>query len=591
VDRASWNHHTADYYNQIHQEYDQYASQPEAGQTSAGVPASGLSWSYLAPGQSQMYLSFNVPPKISPSPGSDWEYLLPPTSLENSIQDVPGQSNAQPATKAKRQRRCLAEITEQFLADLDKYARGDTLQACSASLNFRSYVTDAGYLKPNGINLYNKLEQKDKDRVDQALEDRRSFRPSTMKRFLDGLEAYASGALLQDCSTTVNFFRYVTDAGYLKPYGTALYNKLEQKDKDRVDQALKDRKERPDRDKVRTSFLEGLEAYASGAPLKACSETLDFHLYVSSKGFLQDSGIALYNRLEQRDQNLIDDALSSRRAVYSNERNATDHALIEGFLGGIEAYANGTQLTKCSETFYFENYVTADGRLQKPGRKLFDRLSTDDKIWVKQALTSRRRIAAQQISGDIPLLRDALAPYGNGLELQACGKVSGLEKIERYLTPEGGLTAKGELLIENLEPDQQYDVWYEIVKRQKLLNPSAQEPGSPWQLPEIPVSMPEMGGMDPAAMTAPIQTETMVAPIPTETMVAPIPMETMVAPMQTEAMWATAWQLTGQAVPGTWGIPSESAEPSIPYYDSEAFRADFQHQYGPYADQYPGRGV
>ncbi|MEJ2046401.1 MAG: hypothetical protein P8X74_13495 [Reinekea sp.] len=52
----------------------------------------------------------------------------------------------------------------------------------------------------------------------------------------------------------------------------------------------------------------------------------------------------------------------------------------------------------------------------------------------------------------------------------------------------------------------------------------------------------------------------------------------MTDPMQTEAMRATAWQLTGQAVPG----PSASAEPPIAYYDRKAVGVDFQHQYGPH---------
>ncbi|MEJ2046366.1 MAG: hypothetical protein P8X89_24190, partial [Reinekea sp.] len=42
---------------------------------------------------------------------------------------------------------------------------------------------------------------------------------------------------------------------------------------------------------------------------------------------------------------------------------------------------------------------------------------------------------------------------------------------------------------------------------------------------------------------------------------------------------AAAWQYTGQTMPGTWGIPWESAEPSIPHYGSDAVGRDFRHRY------------
>ncbi|MEJ2065471.1 MAG: hypothetical protein P8X74_19695, partial [Reinekea sp.] len=71
MDRAYWN--TNHYYSQIYQEYGQRASQPEAGQTSAGLPASGASGSHPAPGQPQPYLNPNLQAQIPSSPGLGWE--------------------------------------------------------------------------------------------------------------------------------------------------------------------------------------------------------------------------------------------------------------------------------------------------------------------------------------------------------------------------------------------------------------------------------------------------------------------------------------------------------------------------------------
>ncbi|MEJ2044664.1 MAG: hypothetical protein P8X74_13480 [Reinekea sp.] len=568
MDRFNWNHPNADhyshgYYDQAYQEYGQHTYQRETGQTSDGVAASGSSWSYPTPGQPQPNPDFNFPQWIPPSPGSDLEYLVrtpQPIPLENIIQnDVPpGPSNAQSAVK-KQRRRNFAEVKEQFLAGLDKYAQGYTLKACSATIDFFSYITRDGRLQLEGRALYSKLDQKDKDRVDQAIEDRKVFnslRPTTRTHILAGLEAYASGALLKDCSASLSFSTYFSNNGHLLTKGESLYNKLNQEDKDRVDQALKSRKENCD--KVRTSFLEGLDAYANGAPLKDCSATLSFDTYVSSKGYLHDSGKALYDRLEQGDKDRIMDALRARREIHV-ERIATDNTPMDGFLGGLEAYASGATLKDCSATIRFCTYVTNDGRLLPPGRRLLNKLEGGEgEVLVNKALATRRKMAAEQISGDLLHFLAALEPYSKGLDLQTCAKELGLrmkkeryQKLERYLTPEGGLTAKGELLIENLPPNQQNDVWNKVRLRRQLLDPSAQVPESPWRLPEIPSSMPEMGWMDQAAMTD---------------------------PMQTEATWATAWQLTGQAMPG----PSPSAELPIPYYNREAVGADFQHQYGPY---------
>jgi hypothetical protein len=523
MDRFNWNYSTADYnnheyYSQPYQEYGQHSSQPETGQTFGGVAASGPSWSYTTPGQPQSYPDSNFPQWIPPSPslGSDLEYLLrtpQPTPLENILQndaspeppELPGPSKAQTGVK-KRRRRDFAEIRELFLAGLDNYAQGRPLKHCSETLYFFQYVTDAGERKADGDSLYNRLEQKDKDRFDQAIADRKAC------------------------------------------------------------------KKGPDADKVRTSFMEALHAYANGASLTDCSANISFDVYVSSKGYLNDKGKKLYNRLEQEDKDRIDEALYARKRT-NIERIATDDTPMDSFLNGLAAYASGASLKDCSANINFSHYVTIDGRLLRPGKRLYDRLEGGEgKALVDNALAARKRRAAEQISGDLPDFLKALEPYSKGLDLQVCGKQSGLKKkAKTYFTPEGGLTAKGELLIENLQPDKQLEVLNMVGRRKQFIDPSAQPvPESPsWQLPS---SMLDMRGMNQAEM---------------------------VDPMQTEAMWATAWQMTGQAVPG----PSSSAEPPIPYYSSEAVGAGFQHQLWPstertapgeswpYADQYPWQGV
>ncbi|MEJ2044663.1 MAG: hypothetical protein P8X74_13475 [Reinekea sp.] len=597
MDRHNWNFPNANYYNheqysQAYQEYGQHTSQPETGQTSGGVAASGSSWSYPALGQPQQpYPDFNFPQWIPPVLGSDLECLLPPpqpTPFENIIQnDVPpGSSDAQPAVK-KQQRKSFVEFKEQFLADLDKYAQGYKLKDCSASIDFSSYATSTGRLQKDGWVLYDKLDQQDKNRVDQALKDRQvshSLRPysnnSTRTRILQGLEAYASGATLIACSATIRFDAFLSTDGHLLPRGQSLYNKLNQEDKDRVDQALKSRKENVD--KVRTSFMEGLEAYANGAPLTDCSETLNFNSYVSARGYLHEQGTSLYNRLGQGDKNRIDDALSARQKIHFN-RITTNDTPMDAFLGGLDAYASGAPLKDCSATIKFSSYATSDGRLLLPGKRLYKKLvGGAGEAMVNKALADRRRITAQHFSRDIPHFLAALVPYGNGLDLQVCGEASGVKvKLERYLNPEGGLTAKGELLVENLlRPDQQASVLSVIKKRRQFLETNAPAPESQWLWPETLSPMPELGGMNPTAMHD---------------------------PMKTETMWATAWQLTGQAMPG----PSASAAHPISDYNNEAFGADFQHpswplwadstertgppyqpgNRGPYADQYPGRGA
>ncbi|MEJ2044549.1 MAG: hypothetical protein P8X89_14875 [Reinekea sp.] len=574
----------------VHQQDGQYSSQPETGQTSAGGPASGPWWSQPTPDQLQPYQDSNFPVQIQSSLGSDLglEYLQPPQPmvLEDTIQnDAPlAPFDPQPAAPTNG----LPPSKERFLAGLEAYARGAALKDCSSSIQFANCIRNDGSMTTYGQGLYKQLTDAEKILLEQAIIARqgtRDIKVPVKERFLAGLDNYARGAPLAHCSATLKFSIYVTDSGYLHPDGEYLRDRLPQGEQAQLDDALLSRRKfysskanRANKAPVEERFLAGLDKYAQGVPLINCSTTIDFGSYVTDTGSLRPRGVGLRKNLLPKDQDRLNAALIARHELHSNRANKAP--VEERFLAGLDNYAQGVQLDSCSATLSFDIYVTDDGKLHRDGRGLYKRLSPQDQNRVNQALAVRRRMAAERIAGDLPYFIKALKPYSTGVDFHTCAKESGLtrkperhQKVERYLTPEGGLTARGELLIENLPLEEQLDVKVKVEQRRQLINPGAQVPESPWPMPEIPASMPEMGGMDQAPMVDPMQTETMVDP------------------MQTEAMWATVWQLTGQAVPGTWGMPSESVEPLIPSYDREAFGEDFQYHYDPHADQYPGRGV
>jgi hypothetical protein len=497
MDRSHWSYHNNEhyydndhYYSQAYQEGGQHTFQPETGQTSTGTTASGASGSHSSgsyPASDQPYLDLNTPVQI-PS----WSWLDGETSQSTTLEDVSQHHalsesfNPQPVVAA-RQRRSPAQLKAQFLADLDNYAQGVKLTKCSSSLRFWDYINDNGNLVRGGISLYEEFSDAEKAQLDQAIIARQGAK------------------LIQSA----------------------------------------------DKESVTERFLEGLDNYAQGVLLKDCSATLDFGCYATDEGELHQKGRNLRAILPPAAQDRVNQALLRRRQT-KLEQAMVNAPAGERFLAGLEKYARGAPLTECSATLEFKGYVSDLGYLHAKGRYLRATLLPEDQERVDRALTDRRRIAAERLSGDVPHFQAALLSYGNGLDLQTCGKQSGLkrkidryQKIERYFTQEGGLAPKGELLIENLQPDQQNEVWRAIKNRRRCLDPSA-------QVPEVPASMPEQGGMDPTAM---------------------------VDPMQTEAMWATVWQLTGQVVPG----PSESAEPLIHHYDNNVAGADFQHQYDLYA--------
>ncbi|MEJ2044712.1 MAG: hypothetical protein P8X74_06690 [Reinekea sp.] len=557
MDRSNWppyNNNYYNYYSQVQQEDGQHTVQPEAGQTSQGVSASGTSGSYPAPG-----LSPNMPAPIPASPGEDLEYLLrtpQPTTLEEIIQNdaLPESSNPQPAVTPHQTR---ASTKERFLAGLEAFERGAPLKGCSPSLRFDNYINNNGKMIDRGISLYKKLTPAEKMRLDQAIIRRQGAMLNKLaetetvaERFLAGLDNYARGAKLVDCSATLGFRFYVSDSGHLVKEGIKLCAGLSQEDRDRVNQALASRKRAySERSTAAKRFLADLDNYAQGLPLANCSATLTFKSYITDDGHLHKVGRELYDGLSSEDQERVNRAILSRCQIIC-DRLADKDTVAERFLAGLDNYAQGLPLKDCSATLSFGYHVTNSGYLQHRGKLIYEGLGSEDKKRIDQALTARGRRFTQGAAKDVATFMAALKPYASGLTLQACGKQSGLKsKANTYLTPEGGLTFKGKRLIENLQPDQCNEVWDAIAKRQRHteLNPQVPEPS--WQWPEMLPPMAEMGGMNPTAVADSVQTEA----------------------MQTDAMWATTWQLTGQAVPG----PSTSAEPPISYYGRDADEADF----------------
>jgi hypothetical protein len=188
-----------DYYSQTHQEDGQHASQPETGQ-----PSSGASWSY--PVQGQSYQDFDHLSLISFSPSPDWEYLQQspqPMVLEDTVQNDASLAPFNPQPAVKTRRKSSAEVKEYFLAGLDNYARGVQLKYCSATLAFKSYVSDDGRLHVRGQELRASLPHGVQMRVDQALAARRVeiIRRTSMDvgKFMVTLEPYANGLSFQEC--------------------------------------------------------------------------------------------------------------------------------------------------------------------------------------------------------------------------------------------------------------------------------------------------------------------------------------------------------------------------------------------------------
>ncbi|MEJ2046074.1 MAG: hypothetical protein P8X74_19675 [Reinekea sp.] len=549
VPGQSYNYYSQEHYDsQAYQQGGQHTFQPEMGQTSVGGAASGM-WgshpvgSYPVPGQSYNY--------YSQEHYDHYHSQAYQEGGQHTFQPETGQTSAGVAANG-----AWGSYPEQGL-DLNRPAQTPSWP-----------WPDWGTTAPTTVaDISQNVALPESFNPQPAAPERRG-RPvaegnaPVKERILAGLENYAQGVLLANCSATITFRDYFTDKGVLRPAGKKMCNGLSAEELALVNDALLRRSERHlkqamDNAPVEERFLAGLENYAQGVRLRDCSATLQFRQYVTDNGFLHPHGKALRKSLPQEDQNRIDWALLRRSDHYLN-RTMHKAPVEERFLAGIDNYANGLKLNKCAMDLAFRSYVTEDGRLTGSGHSLYNSLSRDDKERVDKALTARGKMYAQYIAKDVAKFMATLEPYGNGLSLQECGRKSGLKaKTTLYLTPEGGLTYKGQRLIENLQPDQLNKVLEVIEKRQQYTELNSQVPEPEWQWPENLSPISEMEAMQ----TEEMQTEAM-----------------QTEAMQTEAMWASVWQLTGQAVPG----PSGSAAPPIPDYDSEAIGADFQHQYGSY---------
>jgi hypothetical protein len=544
MDRMNFNSYDHfHYYNQPYQADGQHTFHPETGQTSNGVAASGASWSY----PEQSYQNFNYPEYIPPLHGSDREYSLqsPQSSASgNSIEsEVPlSPSNAQPAAQNFNFPDYIPPLhgsdREYFQQSPQSMVLEDTVQnaASLAPFNAQPAVQNFNfpdYIPPLHGSNWEYLQQSPQPMVlEDTVQNDASLAPSNA----------------QSAAQNFNFPDYIpplhgSDWEYLQqstqPEDTVQNDAFLAPSNLQPATAPRSRKGMPP---VKERFLASLEAFAQGFDLKDCSSSLKLSNYIKDDGSMTYKlGTDLYRQFADEDKELLRQAIINRQ-----ESKSTKDLVKIGFLAGLDNYAQGVPLSDCSETLGFRFYVSNDGKLHKHGEALRARLSPEDQDRVNAALVARRRKVVEELSGDLPYFMTALKPYGEGLDLKACANQPGLQgkeryqKVVRYLTREGGLTAKGELLIENLPPTQQNFVLYRLEQRRQHMQQTTQVQESLQQQPEMPASMPEMGGMDPTAMYTPVQTETMMV---------------------------SAWQYTGQAMPGIWGIPSESAEPSIPSYN------------------------
>jgi hypothetical protein len=616
MDQINYPPYSTNYdYSQIHQGDGQHVSHPDTEQTSHGRLASGASGSHSAPylnpntpgmeleyllrtpqpttldeitqpeaGQmsagsgtlGQAYWNPYTPALIPPSPGADLEYLLrtlQPSTLDEFIQPssqpvamaniIQNNAPAEPSNPHPDAPRGEPTVKERFMAGLEAFGRGVPVKKCSPTIYFADYINTNGHMVKYGISLYNKLTEAEKTLLKEAViarkagkMDQLAGKETTRERFLAGLDNYARGDRLVNCSATIGFRRYVTDDGHLHKAGEDLCASLSAEDQERVNWALTARSRwAAANEPVEKRFLAGLDLYAQGVPLADCSATLIYRNYVSDNGHLQPHGQIVFDSLSTEDQERVNQALISRFNFYYAQL-ATNDTVQERFLAVLDDYAEGVPLAKCSRDIHLSLYITDDGHLRpNKGRPLYNKLSPADKTLVDQALAAREQIFTQRVAKEMDQFMATLEPYANGQPLTKCGNQSGLKKkVITYLSPEGGLRPRGKQLMEKMQPDQQDRVLDAIARRQRCAKPNPPVPESSRQWPEMPSSMPEMSGINQAPMAD---------------------------PSQMENMSFSVWPLTDQTVQGAWGIPSESAEPHIDYFGSDAVGENFQHQYGP----------
>ncbi|MEJ2046315.1 MAG: hypothetical protein P8X74_23480 [Reinekea sp.] len=210
-------------------------------------------------------------------------------------------------------------------------------------------------------------------------------------QFLAGLEKYAQGVPLEDCSATLNFKDCVTDYGELTREGRALCGVLSSGEQKRVKRALASRREcyyGPSK-AVQKRILAALKRYEQGIPLEMCSREywINLNRYITDDGYLQPGrGQSLFNSLSGDDKNLLIDALRSTRAAQRNRAR-------EPFLASLENYARGVSLEECSRHISISRYMTDDGHLQPgEGESLYGSLRKNNKDRVDKALTTRREM-------------------------------------------------------------------------------------------------------------------------------------------------------------------------------------------------------
>jgi hypothetical protein len=563
MDRTNWIPCNSDYYsyNQTHQEGAQHASQPEAGQTSFGVPASGASWSHPA------YLNPNTPVQIPSSPGADLEYFLQtfqPTILDEITQPEAGQTSAgvptsgmswshpahlnpnMPALIPSSPGQDLEYFLRTFQPTiLDEITQSEAGQTSAEVPAIGASGSHPAHLNPNmparipsspGLDLEYLLRTPQPATLEGIIQNdappevANSQLPVknwlwTKEAFLAGLKAFGQGAPMINCSSSIRFSDYIKSNGEITKFGISLHKLLTEEEKTLLKEAIIDRQDAKlirlaDKDTVAERLLEGLDKYARGVPLRECSATLSFRTYVTDSGGLHKSGKKLLSSLSQEDRMLVNQALASRNAFYRNKWPTPNDPAAERFLAGLDKYEQGAKLVDCSATISFGFYVTDDGRLRQCGERLRANMSEKDQARVNQALAARKEGVAQRASEEMDQFMTAIEPYANGRPLRECGNQSGLKrKLVTYLSPEGGLRPKGQQLFEKMQPSQRDEVLDAIAKRQR--HPKSTK--SSQQLPEMPSSMPEMPGINQAAMANSVQME---------------------------AMRAAVWQLTGQAAPG-----------------------------------------
>jgi hypothetical protein len=389
-------------YSQAPQEDGQQVSRPEAGQASAGGAASGASGSYPAPGQSQSYQDLNAPVQIPPSPGLDWEYLLrAPQPV--AVEDIQNEASPEPAN----------------------HHQAVETQHCKTS----DQVKDSAPLK---------------------------------ERFLEGLEAYAQGALLKDCSSSLRYRTYINNNGQLTHKGISLYRQFTPAERTRLEQAIAARqrvKSAPLVDE-QVEFMAGLEAFGQGALLKDCSSVLRFSDYIKDSGEMVRKGIPLYKRLTAAEKTRLDQAIIARQGAKLLQL-ADEETIQERFLAGLDNYVQGAQLKDCSATLSFRVYVSDDGCLKKRGRGLRASLSPEGQEQLDKALLSRKNFYRERPT----IARHFLAGldnYAQGVPLKDC---SANLKFSSYVSDDGRLHELGRDVRAGLSPEDQDRVDRALLSR------------------------------------------------------------------------------------------------------------------------------